>query len=133
MQQAHLERPFVLGTEGEGGFLEELPYVRLKPYLLGRLSAAGCPGLQEHAVPYLAGAGKALLVLEAVVAPEATDGLAFCVDKPQPGMLLDALAQIFQLAVDAPGVECRVEGCRVEEDVDVFREPLDEVPALGQA
>ena len=77
--------------------------------------------------------GEPLGILEAVVAAEAADGLAFLLDKRQPRMLFDRLPQLLQFAVDCFLAQGRVECGRVEEDVDVFREPLDQVPALRQA
>jgi hypothetical protein len=43
MQQTHLERPLVLGSQREAGLPEKLSHVRLKSYLVGRLPAAGRP------------------------------------------------------------------------------------------
>ncbi len=77
--------------------------------------------------------GEPLDILEAVVAAEAADGLAFFLDKCQPRMLSDGLAELLQLAVDCFLAQGRVEGGRVKEDVDVFRKPLDQAPALRQA
>ena len=133
MEQPHLERAFVLGTQGGSAFREELPHVGLEPDAFGRLPAAGGAGLDEHAVADLAGPGESLGVFEAVVAAEAADGLALLLDECQRRMLLDRLAELLQLAVDPLLAQGRVERGRVEEDVDVFRESLDQAPALGQA
>ena len=76
---------------------------------------------------------KRWAVFEAVVAAEAADGLALLVDEGQRRVLLDRLAELLQFAVDAFLAQRRIERGRVEEDVDVFREPLDQVPALRQA
>src|SRR5262245_42770796 len=130
MQEPHLERPLVLGSQGVAGLVQELPHIGLELYLVGRLPAAGGARFHENAIFDLAGAGEALRVGEAVIAAEATDGLALLLQEGEAGMLFDLLAELFQLAVDATFVEGRVEGGRVEEEVDVFREALDEVPSL---
>src|SRR5262249_31033171 len=133
MQQPHLEWPFVVGSETHAGFLEKLPDVRLEPYALGWLPAAGGAGLNEDAVADVAGPREALDILEAVVAAEAADGLAFLLDEFQARMPVDDLPQLLQLAVNRVLAQGRVEGGRVQEDVDVFGKPLYQVPALRQA
>ena len=47
-------------------------------------------------------------------------------------MLLDRIAKFFKFAVNAILSKRRRERLGVEEDVDVFREALDQVPALGK-
>jgi hypothetical protein len=69
----------------------------------------------------------------AEVAAETADGLALLVDECQGRMLADHFAKLIQLAVDAFLPERRVERARVEENVDVFREPLYQAPAFGEA
>jgi hypothetical protein len=59
----------------------------------------------------------------AEVAAETADGLVLLVDECQGRMLADHFAKLIQLAVDAFLPERRVERARVEENVDVFREP----------
>jgi hypothetical protein len=48
-------------------------------------------------------------------------------------MLVDRIAQALELAVDSALAENGIEGARVEENVHVFREPLNQVPAFGKA
>ena len=95
MQQPHLERPFIFGTETDAGFLKELPDVRLEPHAVGRFPAAGGTGLDEHAVADLAGTCESLGILKAVIAAEAADGLAFLLDKRQRRMLPIASRSFF--------------------------------------
>jgi len=132
MQKPHLERPLVLGSQGNACFLEILPHIGLEPHALRRLPAARRAGLDEHAVPDVAGAGKLLGILETVVAAEAADGLAFLLDERQAGMLLDGLPQPLQLTVYRFFSQRRIESSRVEKDVEssrpaeLPRQPLSE-------
>jgi hypothetical protein len=48
-------------------------------------------------------------------------------------MLADGVSEPLQLAVDAPFAQGWFECDRVKEDIDVFRETLDKVPAFRQA
>ena len=80
-----------------------------------------------------AGAAEALRVGEAVVAPEPADGLALRRDEGERGVGSDRIAELLEYSVDAVLSQNGREGARIEEDVDVFRKPLDQVPALCQA
>ena len=133
MQQPHGEGSFVLGAEGGTAFLQELPDVRLELDSFGRLPAAGGARLDEDAVADLADPGESLGVLETIVAAEAADRLALRLDESQCRVPLARLVELLQLVVDPFLAQRRGEGGRVEEDVDVFREPLDQPPAFGQA
>src|SRR5579859_22113 len=46
---------------------------------------------------------------------------------------VDSIAEPFELPVDAVLSEGGLEGARIEKDVDVFRKPLDDVPAFREA
>jgi hypothetical protein len=46
---------------------------------------------------------------------------------------VDSIAEPFELPIDAVLSEGGLEGARIEKDVDVFRKPLDEVPAFREA
>src|SRR5262249_58107240 len=120
-------------SQADAGFVEKLPDVGLEPYAVSRLPTTGGAGLDEHAVADVAGAGEALDILEAVIAAEAADGLAFLLDEFQARMPVDDLPQLLELAVNRVLAQGRVEGGRVQEDVDVFGKPLYQVPALRQA
>jgi hypothetical protein len=48
-------------------------------------------------------------------------------------MIGDRVPQILQLAIDPVCTERRLKGKRVEEQVNVFRKPIDKAPPLGQA
>ena len=48
-------------------------------------------------------------------------------------MRSDCVAKLLEFAVDRLLSELRLEGPRVEKEVDVFRKPLNEIPALGEA
>jgi len=106
--------------KGGAEIVEELPDVGLEPDTLGWLPAAGAARLDEDAIAHLAGSGEALGVFEAVVAAEAADGLALLLNEGQRRVLLDRLAEFFQLAVDPLLAQGRVERGWVEEEVDVF-------------
>ena len=99
----------------------------------GGFAAAGGAGFEQHAVGDFAGAAEALRVGEAVVAPESADGLALLCDEGQRRVGADGIAELLEFPVDGVLAEGRLEGERIEEDVDVFRKPLDQVPALRQA
>src|SRR6185437_9362165 len=133
VKQPHLERPFVLGSKADPAFLEEQSHVRLETHAVSRLPAAGSAGLNKHTVANLANACEPLDILETVVATEAANGLAFLLDKLQPRMLLDGLPKLLQLVVNRFLAQRRRKCSWIEENVDVFRKPLDQVPTLGQA
>jgi hypothetical protein len=48
-------------------------------------------------------------------------------------VLLNSLPYLFQFTVNRLFAQHRIEGGRVKKDVDVFRKPLNQIPALGQA
>ena len=130
MEQPHLERAFVFGTRRGADFPEKLPHIGLQRDTFGRFSAAGGAGLDEDAVADLAGRGESLCVFEAIIAAEAADRLAFRLDECKPWMPLDCLPKLLQLAVDCLLAQVRVEGGRVEKDIDVFRKALDRAQPL---
>ncbi len=130
--QSHLERAFVFSPEDGSALLKELPYVGLQSDTFGRLPAAGGAGLDEDAVADFAGLGESLGILAAVIAAETADRLALLFDKCQRWVLLNRLSELLQFVVDPLFAQGRVERGGVEEDVDVFREPLNQVPALRQ-
>jgi hypothetical protein len=72
-------------------------------------------------------------MLEAIVTAEAANGLALCLDEGERRVLLDRLEQLLQLAVNPLFAQGRLERGRVEKEVDVVRESVDQAPALGQA
>lgn len=69
-----------------------------------------------------------LRVRETVVASETTDGSAFVRDEGECPVAADNVSEPSKLPVD--GVLAKR---RIKENVDVFREALDQVPALRQA
>ena len=77
MEQPHVERTFILGTEAGSGFREELADVGLEPDALGGLPATGGAGFDKDPVSDLTGASESLDILEPIVAAESADGLAF--------------------------------------------------------
>jgi len=79
------------------------------------------------------GAAEASGVGEAVVAAESPDGLALLLDEGERRVSIDSIAEPFEFPVDAVLSEGGLEGARIEKDVDVFRKPLDEVPAFREA
>lgn len=94
-----------------------------EPDAVGWLLAAGGPGLDEHAVADITHARKSLGILKPVIAAEAADGLAFLLDECQRRMAFDGVPQFLEFAVYRLFAKGRLEGCRVQEDVDIFREP----------
>ena len=54
-------------------------------------------------------------------------------EKCQRRMRADGIAEFLQLAVDGSLAQGWPEGVGIKENVDVFRKPLDQVPAFGQA
>ncbi len=120
IQQPHIERPFVVGSQADPAFKEELPHIRLEPDAFGRFPAAGGAGLDEHPVADLARACEPLHILETVVAAEAADGLTLLFDKLQPRMLFEGLPQLLQFAVNRFLAQGWRKRRRVKKDVDVF-------------
>lgn len=59
--------------------------------------------------------------------------MAFVLDEGERRVCCDGIAQFFELTVDGALAKRRGEGKRVEEDVNIFGEPGDQVPALGEA
>ena len=47
-------------------------------------------------------------------------------------MCIDGVAQSLEFAIDPAPAERRLEGARIDGDVEVFGEPLDQVPSLGE-
>ena len=80
-----------------------------------------------------AGPAESLGVGESVAAPESADGLALAGNKRQSRVRTDAVAELLEFAINGPFPECWAEGKWIKEDVDVFRKPLDQVPAFRQA
>ena len=76
MKQPHLEWAFIFCTESDPTLREELRDVGVDRHAFRRHASAGGPGLDEHAVADLAGAGEELAVFKTIVAAEAADGLA---------------------------------------------------------
>ncbi len=98
-----------------------------------RFAAAGRSGLDKHVRCNLTDATETLPELKPVGAAEAADRLAFVLHKGQRRMRIDSVLQPLELTVDCASSERRIEGTRVEEDIDVLRETLNEIPALGEA
>jgi hypothetical protein len=99
----------------------------------GRLTTARRSCLDEHGAGDLARAAKRLGVREAVGPAESPDRRALRWKERQPGMRRDRIAQRLEFAIDTVLPEHGREGARVEEDVDVLGESLDQIPTLRQA
>ena len=74
-----------------------------------------------------------LHVAESVVAAEAPKGLAGLLHECKRHAFSYCVAQILELAVDGILAQGRRECLRVQKKVYVFGEPLNEIPAFGEA
>ena len=91
----------------------------------GRLAAAGGAGFHQDATRNFARSAEKLLVGEAVIAAEAADRLALAGHEGERWMRGDSVAELPQRAVDGILPQRRLEGSRVEKDIDVLRKALD--------
>jgi len=112
---------------------QKLAEVRTEFHSGRGFASARSTRFEQDAVGNFAGTAEALLVGETVVASESADGLTFALDKGQGRVRRHGVAKFLEFAVDSPFPERRSKGLRVEEDVNVFRKPLDQVPSLGEA
>src|SRR5260370_16392876 len=132
MQQAQGKRSLVVRAQGLMCFLEELSQIGAQLDNSGGLTAAGGAGFEEDAVGDFAGVAEALRVGEAVVAPEPADRLALRRDKGERGVGSDRIPEPLEFPVDGVLAEHGLEGEGIEKNIDVFRKPLDQVPAFRQ-
>ena len=70
---------------------------------------------------------------ETVVPSESANGFALVLDKRERRVRADCVAESLKFAVDAILSQNWLERARIEEDIDVFGETLDQVPAFRQA
>ena len=128
------KRSFVLGAQDSAVVLQELAEVGPQLDDGGGFPAAGGARFQQHAVGDFAGSAEALRVGETVTAPESADGLALAGDETSaPGAQPTASRSFFSSRSMALLPKGGLEGEWIKEDVDVFRKPLDQVPAFRQA
>src|SRR5207247_607845 len=97
-----------------------------------RFSATGGARFKQHSICNLARPAEALLVREPVVSPESADRLGLVVNECQRGVRADGVTEFLEFPIDAVFPEWRLECARIQEDVDVFRKPLDHVPTFRQ-
>jgi hypothetical protein len=95
-----------------------------------RFAPAGGAGFEKDAVGNFPLSPKALRIGKAVVSPKAADRLALVLKEGQSWMPGDGIAKTLEFTVDGTLAECQLGGERIEKDVDVFREALNEVPAF---
>src|ERR1017187_7670873 len=133
VEQPHRKRSFVLRAQRDARLLQKLAEVRAQFDGDSRFPAAGAARLYQHAVGNLAGSAEKLRVRETVIAPESADGLTLAGDECQRRVRADGVAECLQLPVDGSMSQDGPEGLRIKENVDVFRKPLDQVPAFDQA
>ena len=71
-----------------------------------------------------------LRVGETVVAAKASYRLTLARNERQTRECANQIANVFEFAVDSVFAERRLKGKRIEEEVDVFRETLNQIPAF---
>src|SRR5882724_10438267 len=97
------------------------------------LSAAGGASFEKNPVRHFAGTAQPLLIRKAVVPPESADCSALLADESKRGVRANCVPKLFELPVNSVFSQEGIEGEGIEEDINVFREPLDQVPALREA
>ena len=70
---------------------------------------------------------------EPIVASEAADGLALGGHNGQRRVLANRIAKFLEFSVNGVLAQDWCEGLGIEENINVFRKPLNQIPTLGQA
>ena len=130
MKEAHGERSLILRFERREGFLEELPEVRAQFDGSRRLAATGGTRFEHHTVCNFARPAKPLLVRETVVSSEAANGESFLLNEGQCWVCANRVAKFLEFAVSTILAKRRIKSIGIKEDVNVFRESADQVPAF---
>jgi hypothetical protein len=133
MQETQGKGPLVVCAEWSACFFKELSKIRAQLENASGFATAGGADFEEDAVGEFPWAPEALRVGEEVAPSESPDGPALICDEGERQVAADGVAEPFKFSVDAVLAQGGFKGEGINENVDVLRKSLDQIPALRQA